>query len=90
MESLDGEEFDVNLALAWFWPQAQGSDLLPPTDCHCATLESPRFCHLSLLAVEPPQAGANPEFAAWMKDYFRKEQQAEKEARRLKRTQRAE
>ncbi|WP_322092528.1 hypothetical protein [Paraburkholderia bannensis] len=87
MEGLDDEERDVGLLLSAYEQGADGAALLPPVDCPCLSLDSPRFCRLHLLVIEPLRVGINPEFTKWMEDRFRelgKAERAERKANRMR------
>lgn len=68
---LDGTYIKVAEALASFYGTTASGPLLPPAESECGYNESPRLCNISLIPIEPPNPGDDPEFAAWLKQTLR-------------------
>lgn len=64
---LDGTYIKVAWALASFYGTPAAGTLLPPVESECGYNESLKLCHISLIPIEPPNPGDDPEFAAWLK-----------------------
>lgn len=66
---LDGTYIKVAWALAsfYFYGTPAAGTLLPPVESECGYNESPKLCHISIIPIEPPNPGDDPEFAEWLK-----------------------
>ncbi|MBN9694705.1 MAG: hypothetical protein J0L85_02780 [Zoogloea sp.] len=68
---LDGTNIKISDGLASFLEEPVSGPLLSPAGSECALNESPRLCHISLIPIDPPNPGDDPEFSEWLKQTLR-------------------